>query len=573
MASSRDRVASAPSPRPREGSTRRARAGRVDGVDAASTQVLLGWVSVRGCERAKENAEEGVREKRQELTDAQALQKEHEDALETSGDDQVKALEDAISRGNDEMKACRDSTTEATRALAAQEKCVKAAQRLEKQQKDLLAGLEKDKGEIRKELEKKRKENQRRTAAHAQNAAGARAAELAQKVADCDEALRARAEALEERQREANELRSGLADLEEADRAAREAEKDARAEADDDKRHLTMLESTARNPLAAFGDYQQRLSDEVQKAARTFSRKPVGPIGAHVTLAKKEHKKWGVALGEIVGRHLSNWIVATPADRSSLLAIARKLRCDARLTIIIQKPRARHNVRKPPNQTSMLDLLNVDDDACFNALVDMARADVTCVFEDKAEAESKGMTQNRGVWSHAPGVESLVLRDGSITGAKKGNLYVKRPSARKGVALGVDASRDIPAAKKAAQASSKRHKDAAAKAKTARATFDKAQKADSNAIREVDRAKKAHTKAERDAREAKAQHREVQDKADEAVVLDDTTALEDDLADMEREIRNARETLCAPASRRWRLRETTVTPPTRPRAGPRKQMM
>ena len=74
------------------------------------------------------------------MTDAQALQKEHEDALETSGDDQVKALEDAISRGNDEMRACRDSTTEATRALAAQEKCVKAAQRLEKQQKDLLAG-------------------------------------------------------------------------------------------------------------------------------------------------------------------------------------------------------------------------------------------------------------------------------------------------------------------------------------------------------------------------------------------------------------------------------------------------
>ena len=71
----------------------------------------------------------------------------------------------------------------------------------------------------------------------------------------------------------------------------------------------------------------------------------------------------------------------------------------------------------------------------------MARADVTCVFEDKAEAESKGMTQNRGGWSHAPGVEMLVLRDGSITGAKKGNLYVKRPSARKGVARGVDAGR------------------------------------------------------------------------------------------------------------------------------------
>ena len=108
--------------------------------EAASAQVLLGWVSVRGCERAKENAEEGVREKRQELTDAQQLQKEHEDALETSGDDQVKALEDAISRGNDEIKECRDSTKEAMKALATQEKSVKAAQRLEKQQRDLLAG-------------------------------------------------------------------------------------------------------------------------------------------------------------------------------------------------------------------------------------------------------------------------------------------------------------------------------------------------------------------------------------------------------------------------------------------------
>ena len=97
-------------------------------------------MSVRGCERAKENAEEGVREKRQELTDAQALQKEHEDALETSGDDQVKALEDAISRGNDEIKECRDSTKEAMKALATQEKSVKAAQRVEKQQRDLLAG-------------------------------------------------------------------------------------------------------------------------------------------------------------------------------------------------------------------------------------------------------------------------------------------------------------------------------------------------------------------------------------------------------------------------------------------------
>ena len=74
------------------------------------------------------------------MTDAQQLQKEHEDALETSGDDQVKALEDAISRGNDEIKECRDSTKEAMKALATQEKQVKAAQRVEKQQRDLLAG-------------------------------------------------------------------------------------------------------------------------------------------------------------------------------------------------------------------------------------------------------------------------------------------------------------------------------------------------------------------------------------------------------------------------------------------------
>ena len=41
---------------------------------------------------------------------------------------------------NDEIKECRDSTKEAMKALATQEKSVKAAQRLEKQQRDLLAG-------------------------------------------------------------------------------------------------------------------------------------------------------------------------------------------------------------------------------------------------------------------------------------------------------------------------------------------------------------------------------------------------------------------------------------------------
>ena len=58
-----------------------------------------------------------------------------------------------------------------------------------------------------------------------------------------------------------------------------------------------------------------------------------------------------------------------------------------------------------------------------------------------------------------------------------------------------------------------------------------------------------------------------QDKADEAVVLDDTTALEDDLADMEREIRNAKETLWAPAS--FDRDAVAATPSTRPRESPR----
>ena len=511
-------------------------------------KVLLGWVSVRGAERAKENAEGDVQERLSELKDAQDLQKEHETALETSGDDQVKAIEEEISKGQEDLEACRESTKEAVKALALQEKQVKASQRLEKAQKDVLQGLEKDKGEIRKELEKVRKENAKRQAAHQQNAAGARAAELARNGSECDDELKTRAEALELKQKEARALRGSLAELEEADRSAREKEKDAKAEADDDKRHLQMLENTARNPLAAFGDYQQKLSDEVTKAARTFASKPVGPIGAHVKLKTNGDKRWGAALGEIFGKQLGNWIVTSSADRAKLLTIARKLRCEQRLSIVIQKPRPRHSVRKPPHQTSMLDLLTIDDDACFNALVDMARADVTCVFEDKADAESKGMVSNRGTWAHAPGVETLVLRDGSITGAKKGNLFVKRASAKKGVAIGVDASKDAPAAKKAFQASSAKQKDAQARAKKCRLAFDKAQKDDSRAVTAVDQARRAHTTAERNAREAKAKHREVQDKADEAVVLDDTTALEDDLGDMDRELRNAKETLAQKAA-------------------------
>ena len=362
-----------------------------------------------------------------------------------------------------------------------------------------------------KDLSAKRKENAKRTAAQRDGAQAAAVKRLADATAAAEKTLEDAGAALDDAEKEHRDARGGLGELGEAEREAQAASRDARDHANSEAHHARTLEHVASSPLAAFGDYQERLSAEVRKAARSFAAPPVGPVGSRVKLAAAEHKRWAAPLDKVVGKHLGSWIVTNKDDREVLVRIARKLRCDTKVTVVVQKPRPRHAVRAPQGDglVTVHSLLTVDDDQCFNLLVDLAKIESTCVFPNKDDAERLGLTKGADGWAHAPGVTSLLLIDGAETGARNGNIYVKQGGRVKNVALGVDASKEIPAAKRAAKEAEAVSKKADQDLRAARAAWERAEKAGRDLARKRDLAARAKTTAERKVRDAKNAAREV----------------------------------------------------------------
>mmetsp|Transcript_10543 Transcript_10543/g.32464 ORF Transcript_10543/g.32464 Transcript_10543/m.32464 type:complete len:1185 (-) Transcript_10543:68-3622(-) len=502
-------------------------------------KVTIAWVSVRGAERATDAARAKLDDARERIAGLEAQVKELE-AAATRQDD-MGALEERLTALQKDIASCTTATREANVEVATQQKAVKAAQKKETHERGRIRGFEKEKAQLVKDLSAKRKENAKRTAAQRDGAQAAAVKRLADATAAAEKTLEDAGAALDDAEKEHRDARGGLGELGEAEREAQAASRDARDHANSEAHHARTLEHVASSPLAAFGDYQERLSAEVRKAARSFTAPPVGPVGSRVKLAAAKHKRWAAPLDKVVGKHLGSWIVTNKDDREVLVRIARKLRCDTKVTVVVQKPRPRHAVRAPQGDglVTVHSLLTVDDDQCFNLLVDLAKIESTCVFPNKDDAERLGLTKGADGWAHAPGVTSLLLIDGAETGARNGNIYVKQGGRVKNVALGVDASKEIPAAKRAAKEAEAVSKKADQDLRAARAAWERAEKADRDLARKRDLAARAKTTAERKVRDAKNAAREATAKADEEVQLEDTAGIEEEIDEVDKETREA----------------------------------
>ena len=64
-----------------------------------------------------------------------------------------------------------------------------------------------------------------------------------------------------------------------AETAAHSDYREKKEESLDADRRLKTLEQMTESPLAAFGDFQAKLADAVQRHARKFDARPVGPVG------------------------------------------------------------------------------------------------------------------------------------------------------------------------------------------------------------------------------------------------------------------------------------------------------
>ena len=134
----------------------------------------------------------------------------------------------------------------------------------------------------------------------------------------------------------------------------------------------------------------RKLVDLVRKRAKEFSQPPIGPIGLYVKL-KEEY--WADAVEETIGQGLGSWLVGNMSDRDVLNKMI-KHDCQMQgVTIVSMNVRRdrydleRNAAQRPPKSfKTMLDVLEFENDAVFNNVVDTSQVERVVLVESQSMA-------------------------------------------------------------------------------------------------------------------------------------------------------------------------------------------
>ena len=96
------------------------------------------------------------------------------------------------------------------------------------------------------------------------------------------------------------------------------------------KRDVHELESGEKNKLTTFGAYMPRLCAEIDRCTK-FGKKPIGPIGAHITLKDNVTDQISTVLEGEIGALMLAFCVNSSKDQVILSNIFEKMVCQGNL--------------------------------------------------------------------------------------------------------------------------------------------------------------------------------------------------------------------------------------------------
>lgn len=468
------------------------------------------WITVAAAEASETIAKNMHREKKTECDEAAAdLEKAEEDYRERYDRDRdgEGGGEEDLTRLKRELDACLESSQEAMAAIRAQNAEIRTKTADLEASKRAADSAKKDRDGTKRQLDTIRRENANKRAA-------SNAAKTAEDISKLEHEIQDAERNLEKARIEHDEAEKASADIPRQKTAKKNAASDAKYAADQLKAdvasaqyHVKELETAAKDAASsskggksgsstAFGAVPRGL-DRVR-----FSSPPVGPVGAFVEFncSPEDRRKWSVAVDSTIGNLLKSWIVSSHADKNALF------RLDRSLNIIVQPPSPRYQIRKARGQLAVADLLSVDDDRVFNALVDQCSIDVTCLYDSKADAERRGMSFDKGTARQLDGVQRLLLPNGDETGERGGNLYyrAKAPSRRGANTLRVTLLGNAGGGLEDA-------------AERYLASLDDARKVLDQCTDLYDEAKRAHSEAQREAKQVASMEASAQRECDRAL--------------------------------------------------------
>lgn len=170
--------------------------------------------------------------------------------------------------------------------------------------------------------------------------------------------------------------------------------------------YIRELQLNKTNKVTAFGgDRVIQLLRTIERHHQRFGSPPIGPIGAHVTLANGD--RWAPAVENAVGKLLNAFIVTDHRDSLLLRGCAREANYNNLQIIIYDFSRPRLTIPShmlpQTNHPTTFSVIRSDNDTILNVLVDMGSAERQVLVEDydagKAVAFEKQISNLKEVYT------------------------------------------------------------------------------------------------------------------------------------------------------------------------------
>lgn len=177
----------------------------------------------------------------------------------------------------------------------------------------------------------------------------------------------------------------------------------------DVKKHIDTLRRQQSNKVTAFGGERVlALLHSIERRHRQFTRPPIGPVGAHVTLVKDQD--WALAIEHAIGKLLNAFIVTNHKDALLLRSCARDSNY-ANLQIIIydfERPLLSIPERMLPDKKlqTVMSAIHAEIPTIINVLVDQGSMERQVLVKDYDMGKTVAFESN------VPNIKEVFTMDG-----------------------------------------------------------------------------------------------------------------------------------------------------------------
>ncbi|GMF48537.1 unnamed protein product [Phytophthora fragariaefolia] len=216
-------------------------------------------------------------------------------------------------------------------------------------------------------------------------------------------------------------------------RLIREAKTDIR----NTHRCLSALKNRKTDCLAAYGKNISRLQQLIHAHLDRFFAPPIGPLGMYVTLPK-EFMRFAKSIEVAFKGALNNYLVINGQDKKMLDDLKRQACCYQREAevIIAQRTGSRYqNLNIAAGELgshAICNILKVENDEVFNALIDVCNAESKLLFDSRETAERSILHGSSGKFQMERFVSEVYLANGDKLLVRGGNLaYIANKAGRR----------------------------------------------------------------------------------------------------------------------------------------------